>query len=86
MSLGHRFTEEGKTGSTSPPWQSLCYCSAQALSNAFINPVTTIDPSTKQCNFGIRTSASVPVLAINIISDAILTSFPLPATASREIS
>ena len=41
--------------------------------NSYINPVTTMGSSGDSCNFGIRGDASIPVLAVNMFVDLVLT-------------
>jgi hypothetical protein len=41
--------------------------------NSYVNPVTSMGPTKTRCYFGIRGKASIPVLAVNMFVDLILT-------------
>jgi hypothetical protein len=41
--------------------------------NCYIHPITYMDASNGRCHFGIRGSASIPILAVNLFVDLVLT-------------
>jgi hypothetical protein len=44
-----------------------------AIVHTYFNPVTHMGPKGRRCHFGIRGRASIPVLAVNIFVDLVLT-------------
>lgn len=44
-----------------------------AIVHSYFNPVTHMGPTGRRCHFGIRGRASIPVLAVNIFVDLVLT-------------